>query len=159
MRTIVAEPITAEAFAPYGDVLASPAAPGRVYFDQGLANGRPEVGASLSLSHVAPVVEMPLRVWQMERHEFSSQSFVPLDVARYVIVVAPKAARGGPDAARARAFLVPGNIGITYHIDVWHHPIAVLDRAARFAVIMFRDGGPRDEEFVPVPEPFLVTLG
>ena len=159
MRTIVAEPITPDAFAPYGDVLACPAEPGRVYCDQGLANGRPEVGASLSLAHIAPVAEMPLRVWQMERHEFSSQSFVPLDAARYVIVVAPKAANGGPDADKARAFLVPGTIGITYYADVWHHPIAVLDRAARFAVVMFRDGGPRDEEFVPVPEAFLVTLG
>ncbi len=159
MRTIVAAPITSEAFAPFGDVLACPAEPGRVYFDKGLANGRPDVRASLSLSHVAPTAEMPLRVWQMERHEFSSQSFVPLDVSRYVVIAAPKIASGGPDAARARAFLVPGNVGITYHIDVWHHPIAVLDRAARFAVIMFRDGGPRDEEFVPVPEPFLVTLG
>ncbi len=159
MRSIVAAPITAEAFAPYGDVLTCPGEPGRVYFDQGLANGLPEFGASLSLSHVAPVAAMPLRVWQMERHEFSSQSFVPLDVARYVIVVAPKTEGGGPDADKARAFLVPGDVGITYHINVWHHPLAVLDRPARFAVVMFRDGGPRDEEFVPVPEPFLVTLG
>ncbi|MEO8651589.1 MAG: ureidoglycolate lyase [Hyphomicrobiaceae bacterium] len=159
MRTILAAPITPAAFAPYGDVLECPAAPGRVYFDEGLANGRPDVGASLSFAHVTPIAEMPLRVRQMERHEFSSQSFVPLDVARYIVVVAPKAASGGPDAARACAFLVPGDVGITYHIDVWHHPMAVLDRPARFAVMMFRDAGPRDEEFVPVPEPFLVTVG
>ena len=94
----------------------------------------------------------------MERHEFSSQSFVPMDASRYVIVVAPHAPGGGPDAGKARAFVVPGNVGITYHIDVWHHPIAVLDRPARFAVMMWRDGGPQDEEFVAVPEPFLVTL-
>lgn len=159
MRTIVAAPITSEAFAPFGDVLHCPANPGRDYFDAGLANGRPEVSASLSLSHVAPIAEMPLRVTQMERHEFSSQSFVPLDVSRYVILAAPKAGSGGPDFAKARAFLVPGTVGITYRIDVWHHPMVVLDRAGRFAVVMFRDGGPRDEEFVTVPEPFLVTLG
>lgn len=159
MRTIVAEPITPEAFAPYGDVLECPAEPGRVYFDQGLANGRPEVGASLSLAHVAPLAEMPLSVVRMERHEFSSQSFMPLDASRYVIVVAPKAAGGGPDADKARAFWVPGDVGVTYHINVWHHPMVVLDRAARFAVVMFRDAGPRDEEFAPVPEPFLVALG
>ena len=158
MRSIAAEPITPQAFAPYGEVLKCPAEPGRVYFDHGLGNGRPEVGASLSLSHVAPIVEMPLRIMQMERHEFSSQSFVPLDASRYVIVVAPKTANGGPDADKARAFLVPGDTGITYYINVWHHPIAALDRAARFAVVMFRDGGPRDEEVVPVPDPFLVTL-
>lgn len=159
MRTIVAAPITPESFAPFGDVLACPADPGRDYFDGGLANGRPDVPASLSLSHVAPIGEMPLRVRQLERHEFSSQSFVPLDVARYIVIAAPKAPGGGPDVENVRAFVVPGNIGITYHIDVWHHPMVVLDRPGRFAVVMFRDGGQRDEEFVPVPEPFLVTLG
>ena len=102
---------------------------------------------------------MPLRVTQMERHEFSSQSFVPLDVSRYVILAAPMAARGGPDVENVRAFVVPGNIGITYYINVWHHPMVVLDRPGRFAVVMFRDGGPQDEEFAPVPDPFLVTLG
>ena len=158
MKTIVAEPITPDAFAPYGDVLVCPIAPGRDYFDQGLVNGRPEVGASLSLAHVAPLSEMPLRVTRMERHEFSSQSFMPLDAERYVIVGAPKAGAGGPDTEKARAFVVPGDVGVTYHIDVWHHPMAVLDRAARFAVVMFRDGGPRDEEFFAVAEPFLVAL-
>ena len=158
MRQLVAVPITADAFAPYGDVLAPPATPGRVYFDSGLANTRSTVPASLSMSLIGVPATLPLHVWQMERHAFSSQSFVPMDVSRYVIVVAPHAPSGGPDAEKARAFVVPGDTGITYHIDVWHHPLAVLDRAARFAVMMWRDGGPDDEEFVPIPAPFLVTV-
>ena len=43
METIVAVLITPAAFAPSGDVLVCPVAPGRDYFDQGLVNGRPEV--------------------------------------------------------------------------------------------------------------------
>lgn len=39
--TIVAKPLHAEEFAPYGDVLAPPAELGRVYFDKGLRSTRP----------------------------------------------------------------------------------------------------------------------
>lgn len=158
MRRIAAAPISQSAFAPYGDVLICPGEPGRVYFDRGLANGRAHVPASLSMSHIAKPAELPLRVGQMERHEFSSQSFVPLDVSRYLIIVAPASPSGGPDADKAVAFVVPGDVGITYHMNVWHHPLAVLDRAARFAVFMWRDDSPQDEEFVAVTEPFLVTV-
>jgi len=94
----------------------------------------------------------------MERHEFSSQSFVPIDVSRYIVVVAPRAADGGPDAEAARAFLVPGDVGITYHVDIWHHPMTILDRPARFAVFMWRDGSTGDEEFVQLAHPFRVAL-
>ena len=62
------------------------------------------------------------------------------------------------NADKAVAFVVPGDVGITYHINVWHHLLAVLDRAARFAVFMWRDDSPQDEEFVAVAEPFLVTV-
>jgi ureidoglycolate hydrolase len=36
---------------------------------------------SLSLTRVAPTAELPLVARVMERHEFSSQSFIPLAVA------------------------------------------------------------------------------
>ena len=47
----------------------------------------------------------------MERHEFSSQTFVPVDVVRWLIVVAPHATQGGPDMAKARAFIANGQQG------------------------------------------------
>jgi ureidoglycolate lyase len=36
-------------------------------------------------------------------------------------------------------------------VSVWHHPFSVLDRAARFAVVMWRDGTAGDDEFTEVP--------
>jgi ureidoglycolate lyase len=158
MKTLVAEPITAAAFGPYGDVLEAPTGFSRTYFDAGLANLRPEAGGSLSVTRIAPTPEVPFVAVQMERHEFSSQSFVPIDVSRYIVVVAPHAADGGPDAEAARAFLVPGDVGITYHVDIWHHPMTILDRPARFAVFMWRDGSSGDEEFVQLAHPFRVAL-
>ncbi|MFZ4806779.1 MAG: ureidoglycolate lyase [Hyphomicrobiaceae bacterium] len=158
MRTIKAEPLTAAAFAPFGDVLEAPAAFGRVYCDAGLANGRADARPSLSIAHVKPVEAVPLKAVMMERHEFSSQSFIPLDPVRYIVLVAPKAADGGPDLGAARAFLATGQQGITYRMDVWHHPMTVLDRPARFAIVMWLDGGNKDEEFVQLAVPVEIAL-
>jgi ureidoglycolate lyase len=52
---------------------------------------------------------LPLVGTVMERHRFSSQTFFPLDVARYVVVVAPYSGIDRPDMARACAFVVPGD--------------------------------------------------
>lgn len=143
-----AEPISAETFQPLGDVLEARSDFGRTYFNSRLANHRPAAHCSLSLTHIAQTSSCPLTATEMERHEFSSQSFIPLDVSRYLIVVAPSLDSGQPDPARAKAFLVPGDVGITYGADVWHCPISILDRPARFAVLMWTDGSDQDEEFV-----------
>jgi len=155
---LVAELLNANAFAPYGDVLEAPKEPGRTYFNAGLANGRRGASPSLSVAHVQPLAALPLVATRMERHEFSSQSFMPLDVARWFVIVAPKAAGGGPDGARARAFLAGPGQGVTYRSDTWHHPLSVLDRPARFAVFMWLEGSQTDEEFVTLETPFTVSF-
>lgn len=154
---ITAQPLTAEAFAPYGDVLMPPPEPGRIYFDEALSNARPGAKTSLSLSRLAPI-KMPMTAKLLERHEFSSQTFVPLDVARWVIIVAPSAPGGGPDGSRLQAFVGSAGLGITYRAGTWHHGLTVLDREARFAVFMWRDGTKGDEEFVELAEPCEVVL-
>ena len=148
---LVAQKLTRAAFAPYGEVLSAPEAPGREYFDSGLASGRAEAWPSLSMVLKLPVERLPIEAELLERHEFSSQTFVPVDVSRWLIVVCPHALRGGPDLSRAAAFLAGPDQGITYHMNIWHHGLTVLDRPARFAVLMWRDGTSDDEEFVPVP--------
>ena len=155
---IVAEPLRAEAFAPYGDVLEAPPAPGRLFFGDGLANRRSGAAPSLAVAHVPPLAMLPLVATRMERHEFSSQSFIALDVARWLVIVAPKAASGGPDSARACAFLAGPGQGVTYRVDTWHHPLTVLDRPARFVVLIWLERSATDEEFVTLDEPFTVDV-
>ena len=123
-----------------------------------VTNNRPGAHCSLSVSHIAAGPEFPLTAIEMERHEFTSQSFIPIDVSRYLIVVAPSLAAGGPDTKLAQAFIVPGDVGITYGVNVWHHPISVLDRPGRFAVLMWKDGSNQDEEFVQLEHPFEIVL-
>jgi ureidoglycolate lyase len=145
-----AQKLTASAFAPYGEVLELPAAAGRSYFEDALANGRPAARPSLSLSRVMPAPAGPVTARVMERHAHSSQSFVAVEAARWLVMVAPKNATGGPDMARAAAFVCGQGQGITYRADVWHHPMTVLDAPASFAVFMWRDGSAGDEEFVDI---------
>ncbi|MCQ4159040.1 ureidoglycolate lyase [Roseomonas sp. GC11] len=158
MTMLHARPLTAEAFAPYGEVLEVPAEPGRLYYERGLATLRPGAWPSLSLAMKEPHPPGPLRVQQMERHEFSSQSFVPLGAARWLVLVAPHAETGGPDMARAQAFIAGPGQGVTYGTNVWHHPLTVFDTPARFAIMMWRDGTATDEEFFSVT-PFLLDPG
>jgi ureidoglycolate lyase len=157
-RLITAEPIDAAAFAPFGDLLAAPAEPGRRAFGDGLANLRAHAKPELTLTTVAPDLAFPLAIREFERHPFSSQSFVPLAVARWLIVVAPPGTDGGPDGRHARAFLAGAHQGVTYRAGTWHHRITVLDRAAEFAAFIWRDGSAGDEEFAPLQGVLAVAL-
>jgi ureidoglycolate lyase len=154
---LIAQPLTPEAFAPYGEVITSPVEHGRQYFEQAFGNGRSDARASLSMVFRPPVDGLPLRSNYLERHEFSSQTFVPIDCGRWLIVVAPHAAGGGPDMSRACAFIAQPHQGVTYRMNTWHHGLTLLDKPGRMAVFMWRDGGKLDEEFVDV-EPYTVSL-
>ena len=150
------QPLTKEAFAPFGDVIDMPRENGRFYHDDALGNLRPAAGPSLSVALKAETPDRPLKSQEMERHEFSSQTFIPVDVGRWLIVVAPHAAAGGPDMENARAFVADGTVGVTYKANTWHHGLTTLDRPGSFAVFMWK-AGTADEEFVPVP-PFTVAI-
>ena len=150
-------PLTREAFAPFGDVIDVPSEPGRKYYDDALGNLRSGAHPSLSMILKAETPHRPLRADLLERHEFSSQTFVPVDVARWLVVVAPHAAAGGPDLAGVKAFIATGRQGVTYRPNTWHHGLTVLDKPGRFAVFMWSIGGVGDEEFVTV-RPFTIRI-
>jgi ureidoglycolate lyase len=157
MIQVTPQPLSREAFAAFGDVIDIPDTAGRTYYDDALGNLRAGARASLSTILKGETPERPLRADLLERHEFSSQTFVPIDVGRWLIVVAPHAPTGAPDLASLRAFIADGRQGVTYRPDTWHHGLTVLDRPGRFAVFMWRDGSTGDEEFVPV-EPFTIRI-
>jgi ureidoglycolate lyase len=100
----------------------------------------------LHVNLIRPSV-LPCVVDTLERHPYSSQIFIPLDVSRYILVLAPD----GPDITRAQAFLAPGNVGIVYRAGVWHAGAKVLDRSGSFAVMMWRNDSPDDEELITLP--------
>lgn len=153
---ITAQPLTPEAFAPFGQVFATLDAPGRLDDLARLENRRADAAVMLSTVHVPPTA-LPLNATVMERHRYSSQTFVPMDVARYLVIVAPHAADGGPDLSGVQAFIATSGQGISYNADTWHHGMTVLDRPGHFAIFMWNDGSDGDTEFLTLPAPFAVA--
>jgi ureidoglycolate lyase len=151
------EPVTSEAFEPFGQLLP-PGAPGESpqALIKELHNGRASARPRLSMAAVEPKA-LPLTAAKMERHAHSSQAFVPMDCASYLVMVAPpQVGDGKPDLSRLRAFRVPGDTGINYRPDIWHHPLSPLERAGRFAVLTFIDGTAGDEDWADLPQPVVV---
>jgi ureidoglycolate lyase len=157
MIEIVAGPLQDDAFAPFGAIVRAPAETGRIPIAAALQNLRERAKPTLTASRSVPT-NLPLISQVMERHRYSTQTFLPLDAARYLVLVAPNGSSGGPDMKSARAFLVSGDTGISYHADTWHHPHTVLDRPASFAVFMWRDGTKDDIETRQLDAPFLLRL-
>ena len=155
-RRLQVLPLTQEAFAPFGRVLVLPTH-GRLDLMEELENARSSAKARLSLTTLEPVT-LPYTATEMEVHPFSSQAFVPVDLSRFIVLIAPSRADGGPDTERMRAFVYDRATGIMYAANVWHHPMRVLDRQGSFAVLTFVDGSTDDETFVPLPEPIVVDV-
>src|SRR5260370_23190306 len=130
------QPLTKEAFAPYGDVIDVPTEAGRQYYEAALGNLRAEARPSLSLSLKAATPDRPLRAELLERHEFSSQSFVPIDVARWLIVVAPHAAAGGRHTSGVRAVNSTARQGGPFASNILHDRPACADRPARLRLLI-----------------------
>jgi ureidoglycolate lyase len=134
MREMIPEPLTSEAFAPFGSVIQASDAAVKLDINQGhavrydrLADIDVEEGggtAIVSLFRARPLAELVLRVF--ERHPLGSQTFVPLNGRPYLVAVAP----AGPfDLAAIRLFRAEAHQGVHYLKGVWHHFLLVLDES------------------------------
>ncbi len=140
-RSIPVEPLTREAFEPFGEVvdwrsaLPVEANAGTAQKFSDLASieidaaGRP----SLSLYRAQPR-HFPLRLEVLEHHPLASQAFVPLATRRFLIVVAD-GSDVAPALASCRAFLAEGGMGVNFKPGTWHHPLLALDEVCDFLVV------------------------
>lgn len=169
---LLAEPLTAEAFSPFGQVLQGPpeAAVGGDWINagttqrfelladaqMGLGHGPHQAAAGggrpvLAL-YRARASGLPRPLQQMERHRLASQSFVPLGAALRMLVVV--AAPGPQDL---RAFLSDGRQGVWLAPGTWHHPLLALD-AGDFLVLERRAHAPDCDEVALQPPCWLAAL-
>jgi ureidoglycolate lyase len=149
VATLPVEPLTAAAFAPFGEVIEPAAATQRFPINAGSAERfhalaqietDPAGHALISLVRAQPQC-LPITVVMLERHPLGSQAFVPLDPAvRYLVVVAESA------DATPRAFLASGGQGVNYRRGAWHHPLLALDRVSDFLVLDRGGAGDNCEE-------------
>lgn len=166
LRTLVARPLTPEAFAPFGDVVSAGLKSGAaanqgtaVRFDWSarLENGRSGAKPNLAVFRSVPQA-LPFTVKLLEHHPQSSQAFLPMRCSRFLVCVAPTAPSGGPDLEGLVAFVCGPGQGVNYHRGVWHHPIIALDAPAEFAMLAWEDGGEEDCVVRPFSMPVSVLV-
>lgn len=141
-RLVAVEPLTREAFAPYGQVIDS-AGVEPLNLNDGTARKYPALAtielangdAAISLFHVAPRA-LPIELAEIERHPLGSQAFVPLRATRFLVVVAGSSDEPKPE--ELRAFLATGQQGINFRAGVWHHALLALEECD-YLVIDRRD--------------------
>lgn len=135
---ILTELLTAQAFQPFGDVLAVAGPPDKL-INQGMCgryhdraklefhNGR----AGVSMFNAEPRA-LPYRLEMVERHPEGSQCFVPMSEHPFLVIVAPDTGRrpGTP-----RAFLTAPGQAVNYHRGTWHGVLTPLHTPGLFAVI------------------------
>lgn len=97
----------------------------------------------------------PMQISVAERHEHSSQMFVPMSGQHYLVIVWDD---HPSEAARVRAFVGAPDDVVIYKPGIWHHGIISLDRQGLFASTMWRTRGGRDVEFLQIPQPFALPL-
>ncbi|KAI0413834.1 ureidoglycolate hydrolase [Xylaria grammica] len=208
---ITAAPLTRDAFAPFGDVIANPrpasrpsnTAPeviargelpcGAISANQGTAIQYKAIASMRDLYGLAPsgkagTARMTMfvcgartlvsagggeadgvQIKVLERHPFTSQTFIPLTAdgaKRYLVVVAPTLdptgedeglpapdetglpGRGLPDVRRLKAFVATGEQAVTYSAGTWHAPMIALghlDSTIDFVVVQFANDVPLED--------------
>jgi ureidoglycolate lyase len=85
-----------------------------------------------------PVAGSTVTIAALERHPYSTQSFVPIRVGRWIVLAAPTLPDGNPDVANIRAVVAGPEDAICIGRDVWHAGLTVLDRPAEIAMMMWK---------------------
>ena len=139
MQTILTEPLTATAFAPFGDVLDCTGPPDKLinaglcgrYHDRARLDFGPDGRAGISIFDAQPRA-LPYLLDLLERHPDGSQAFIPMTQNPFLVIVAPDdAGKPGP----VRAFLTAPGQGIHLLRNTWHGVLTPLSGPGLFAVI------------------------
>ena len=150
MSDITAQPLTAAAFAPFGDVLEATGDFRLIneglckrHHDRAQLDFGPEGRAGISVFNAEPR-SLPYDFTLVERHPEGSQAFVPLSQHPFLVIVAPD--EGGRPGAPL-AFLTNGAQGINLHRGTWHGVLTPLHAPGLFAVVDRIGPTPNLEEF------------
>ena len=147
MKTLRPLPLTAQAFAPFGDVLDATgdfrlidAGLCRRHHDRATLDFGPEGRAGISIFQAEPRA-LPYTFDLIERHPDGSQAFLPMSENPFLVIVAtsPK--------AEPQAFLTDGTQGINLHRGTWHGVLTPLHAPGRFAVVDRIGPTPNLEEY------------
>ncbi|EKF42486.1 ureidoglycolate hydrolase [Nitratireductor indicus C115] len=162
MKTIVAEALTREAFAPFGDVIETEGTESflinngkcRRFHDLAKVEAGGENARVLINIFRGTPYPMPLTLSMVERHPLGSQAFMPTTPAPFLVVVCPDEA-GRP--GRPRAFLTAPGQGVNYARGTWHGVLTPIGKEQDFVVVdRGGDGNNVEEHFFT--EPYSIAL-
>ncbi len=161
MTRIEIEPLSVEAFAPFGQVIQTEGA-----HHYPINNGMTErfhdlARVELGGVHARPLISifrgqpyaLPLTLKLVERHPLGSQAFYPLTDEPFLVIVAPDEA-GTP--GRPRAFRTRPRQGVNIAMNTWHGVLTPLNRECDFLVVDRGGEGNNLEEFL-FPDPYVVA--
>jgi ureidoglycolate lyase len=162
MREMTPELLTAEAFAPFGEVIEASGQAEQLAINYGMTTrfhdlatidvedggGRPIV----SIFRGRPLAPPVLRIF--ERHPLGSQGFIPLSGRPFLVAVAPA---GAFDVRAVRLFRAAPSQGVNYAKGVWHHFLLPLDAESDFLVIDRAGPGDNLDEVELAPDAAIVV--
>lgn len=160
-REIRIEPLTAMAFAPFGDVLDASGDPDKMinagkcgrHHDRAQLDFGPEGRAGISVFN-AEARSLPYTLDLMERHPDGSQAFLPMSAEPFLVTVA-RDVNGQPGLPRA--FKTAPHQGINLHRGTWHGVLTPLKAPGIFAVVDRIGQTPNLEEFFLDPPVLVVS--
>lgn len=136
------KPLTADAFAPYGEVVSTDSAKKEFSMNYGLATRYfdlakidvEEKGGKTCISLVhSNAIKFPFSVEKMEYHPFGSQLFYPLGELPFLVLVSTPSETLNTD--KLELFITDGKQGVNYHKGIWHHYLMPLNDNSGFMVI------------------------
>ncbi len=143
-RLLPLEEATPEAVASCGQILGrhANAEPLPIKFYDGAVqtyrtvNFQSDEQTELSLCRVR---RRPYEVRWIERHFKHTQTFIPLNGAPFIVVLAPPTEGDMPELTQVRAFRFDGSAGFTMKIGTWHEFPFAVEEEADMVVILRRE--------------------
>ncbi|MGF1735855.1 ureidoglycolate lyase [Photobacterium satsumensis] len=140
MRELTVEPLTKEAFAPFGDVIETDNADffyinnrsGQRFHGLGAIDVSDASKPLISIVRAAGF-DNSLSFDLLEKHPKGSQAFFPLNGERFIVIVAQ--GDENIDESTLRAFITNGNQGVNYHRNVWHYLLFAKNQETDFLTI------------------------
>ncbi len=151
MSLIKAQPLTSDAFAPFGDVLEAVGKPDKIinngfcgrYHDRAQLDFGADGRAGISVFKAEPRA-LPYALDLLERHPDGAQAFIPMSLDAYLVTVAEDD-DGTP--VNVRAFIAGAGQGINYHRGTWHGVLTPLAAPGLFSVVDRIGNTPNLEEY------------
>ncbi|MDF2152996.1 ureidoglycolate lyase [Vibrio sp. CAU 1672] len=140
MRTLTIEPLSKEAFAPFGEVIETEKSD--FFYINDKSGQRFHALGTVDVTDTSPPLisivraegfDKSLTFNILEKHPKGSQAFFPLKGEQFIVIVA----QGDEevDESTLRAFITDGKQGVNYHRNVWHYLLFAKEQETDFLTV------------------------